>query len=130
MKKNIIIIIFLVIILIIGIYYTTEAKKRNDQKLLASVQDKLIFFYGDGCPHCVNVEKFFQDNNVESKVQFEKKETFNDTRNSSLMSLIAEKKCSISGNELGVPLLWDGQNSKCLLGDQDIINFFKQKLGI
>ena len=107
-----------------------EAKKRSEQKLLDSNKDKTIFFYGDGCPHCAIVETFFQDNNVESKVQFEKQEVFNNKQNSNLMTIIATKKCSISENNLGVPFLWDGQNSKCLVGDQDIINFFKQKIGI
>jgi len=130
MKKNTIIIIFIIIILIAGIYYIAEAKKRSDQKLLDNNKDKIIFFYGDGCPHCANVEKFFQDNNVESKVQFEKQEVFNNKQNSSLMTKIATKKCNISENNLGVPFLWDGPDSKCVLGDQDIINFFKQKIGI
>lgn len=131
MKKSTIIIIFIVIILIVvGIYYITEAKKRSDQKLLDSVQNNIIFFYGDGCPHCANVEKFFQDNNVESKVQFEKQEVFNNKQNSNLMTIIATKKCNISESNLGVPFLWDGPDSKCFLGDEDIINFFKQKIGI
>ena len=103
-------------------------KLEND--ILSSVKDKTIFFYGDGCPHCANVEKFFQDNNIESKVQFEKQEVFNNKQNSYLMTIIATKKCNISENNLGVPFLWDGPDSKCVLGDQDIINFFKQKIGI
>jgi len=130
MKKSttITILIVVIIIIIIGAFF--YFKMQNDKKLLASIQDKTIFFYGDGCPHCANVEKFFQDNNVESKIQFEKMEVFNNRSNSSLMDLVAAKKCNISSGELGVPFLWDGPDSKCLLGDQDIINFFKQKLGI
>jgi len=130
MKKNTTITIFIVVIIIIIIGAFFYFKMQNDKKLLASVQDKTIFFYGDGCPHCANVEKFFQDNNVESKIQFEKMEVFNNRGNASLMDLIASKKCNISSNDLGVPFLWDGPDKKCILGDQDIINFFKQKLGI
>jgi glutaredoxin len=97
---------------------------------LAGIQNQLIFFYGDGCPHCANVETFFQENNVTSKIQFEQKEVFNNKQNSYSMTLIATKKCNISSDNLGVPFLWDGPESRCVLGDQDIINFFKQKIGI
>lgn len=97
---------------------------------LADIQNKLIFFYGEGCPHCVNVETFFQENNIESKIQFDKKEVFNNRQNSYLMTLIATKKCGLSEDNLGVPFLWNGPDSKCLLGDQPIIDFFKQKIGI
>lgn len=130
MKKSSIIITIsvIVIILVIANFYYT--KMQNDKKLLASIQDKIIFFYGEGCPHCANVEKFFQDNSVESKVQFEKREVWGDKQNTYLMTLIATKKCNLPENELGVPFLWNGSDSKCLLGDQPIIDFFKQKIGI
>ena len=130
MKKNniiITVIIIVIILIIVNFYYT---KMQNDKKLLTSVRDKLIFFYGEGCPHCANVEKFFQDNSVESKIQFEKKEVWGDKQNAYLMTLIATKKCSLPENQLGVPFLWNGPDSKCLLGDQPIIDFFKQKIGI
>jgi glutaredoxin len=104
-------------------------KEKLENDILSTVKDKMIFFYGEGCPHCANVEKFSQDNKVESKVQFEKQEVFNNTQNAYLMTLVATKKCNIPENELGVPFLWDGPDLKCLLGDQDIINFFKEKIG-
>jgi hypothetical protein len=105
-------------------------KEKLKNNILDTVKDKIVFFYGEGWSHCANVEKFFQDNNIESKVQFEKQEVFNNTLNAYLMTLIATKKCNIQDNELGVPILWSGPDQKCILGDQDIINFFKQKLGI
>ena len=130
MKKSSIIITIsiIVIILIIATFYYTKTEK--NKKLLTSVQDKIIFFYGEGCPHCLNVEKFVQDNNVESKVQFDKKEVWGDKQNAYLMTLVATKKCNLPENELGVPFLWYGPDSKCFLGDQSIIDFFKQKIGI
>jgi len=35
------------------------------------------------------------------------------------------KICELPTDSIGVPFLWDGKD--CLIGDQDIINFFKQK---
>ncbi len=130
MKKDTLILILIVVIIVLIIGGFVYNKVQNDRKLLANVQDKTILFYREDCPHCINVENFIKDNNIESKVQLEKKEASKDEQNSYLMTLIAGKKCSIPSNELGVPFLWDGSDSKCFLGDQDIINFFKQKIGI
>lgn len=84
----------------------------------------IIYFYGIGCPHCAKVEEYLKENNVESKIQFEKKEVYQNQENLDLLIQKA-KKCGIKENEVGVPFLWDGL--KCIIGDVDIINFFRQK---
>ncbi len=90
-------------------------------------QNKTILFYGDGCPHCVNVDKFISDNKIEEKISFERKEVFNNGANAGEMIRLSEK-CGLPSDQVGVPFLWDG--SKCYIGDVDVINFFKQKAGI
>ena len=128
MKKNTIITILIVVIIILIIGGFVFAKVQNDKKLLASIQDKIIFFYGEGCPHCANVEKFFKENEIENKIQFEEKEVYNDKNNAKLLILAAKRKCNLNENEIGVPFLWDGGNSKCTVGDQPIIDYFKEKV--
>jgi len=85
----------------------------------------IILFYGDGCPHCGNVEAFIKEHNLTEKIQFDQLEVFNNKDNS---VVFAEKAgiCQIPQEKLGVPLLWDGAN--CVEGDQNIIKFFKDKL--
>ena len=34
--------------------------------------------------------------------------------------------CGLSGDSIGIPFLWDGKN--CLMGEQEIIKFFEQKM--
>ena len=94
---------------------------------LETIQDNslIIFFYSDICPHCKNVEKYFQDNNVRSKINFEEKEVYNNTNNASLLADKA-KICGIKENEIGVPLLW--ADGKCYVGDEEIIKFFNEKI--
>jgi glutaredoxin len=87
----------------------------------------IVYFYGDACPHCLNVEKFIEDNKIEDKVSFEKKEVFENEENAMELAGFAQK-CRLSAANIGVPFLWDG--SKCYVGDTDIINFFKQKAGV
>ncbi len=84
----------------------------------------IILFSKTGCPYCAKVEEYVAANNVQEKVKFE-------VKNISLGAnarLLEEKAkiCGIPLETVGVPFLWDG--SKCIMGDEDIINFFKEKI--
>ena len=84
----------------------------------------IILFYGGGCPHCALVEEYVNQNGIEAKVPFTKKEVYYNQNNAKELESKA-KACGMSTDSIGVPFLWDG--SKCLVGDQDIIEFFKLK---
>ena len=86
---------------------------------------QIILFYGDGCPHCALVEKYVAENNVALKVPFVKKEVYYNNKNAEELAAKA-KICGLPTDSIGVPFLWDG--SKCLVGDQDIIKFFKERM--
>ena len=97
-----------------------EIKSAEDSKK----ESEIILFFGDGCPHCAQVEKFVTDNNIESKISFTKKEVYYNQNNAKELESKA-KACGMPTDSIGVPFLWDG--SGCLVGDQDIIDFFKLK---
>ena len=86
--------------------------------------NQIILFYGDGCPHCAIVEEYINKNNVQNKISFTQKEVYYNQSNAKELETKA-KICGLPTNSIGVPFLWNGD--KCLIGDQDIINFFKQK---
>ena len=117
---------------IVAIFSVIVISQNNDNNLPvqpsnnADIQNQgIILFYGDGCPHCEIVEKFVAEKNIEAEVSFAKKEVYYNKQNA---SELAEKAmtCGMSTDSIGVPFLWDG--SKCLVGDQDIIEFFKSKI--
>jgi len=84
----------------------------------------IILFYGDGCPHCAIVEEYISQNGMDAKVNFAKKEVYYNKQNAD--ELVAKAQtCGMPTDSIGVPFLWDG--SKCLVGDQDIIEFFNSK---
>lgn len=97
----------------------------NQQRNRADQSGEIILFYGNGCPHCAKVDEFIKDNNIEEKISFAKKEVYNNVANASELSQKA-KKCGMDTKSIGVPFLWDGE--KCLVGDVDIIDFFKKKM--
>ncbi|PIR67099.1 MAG: hypothetical protein COU51_00290 [Parcubacteria group bacterium CG10_big_fil_rev_8_21_14_0_10_36_14] len=86
--------------------------------------DQIILFYGDGCPHCTIVEEYIKENSIGDKISFAQKEVCYNQNNAKKLGAKA-KICGLPTDSIGVPFLWDGE--KCLIGDQDIINFFKQK---
>ena len=127
MKNKIILsTILLVIVLIFSFILLIQNKgKDNEQQKQETSGSQVILFYGDGCPHCAIVEDYLRDNQVENSFPFTRKEVYHNSNNAKELGEKA-KNCGIPANSIGVPLLWDGQ--KCLIGDEDIINFFKQKI--
>lgn len=97
----------------------------NKTKILSS-DNSIVIFYSDSCPHCLNVEKFLEENKVSEKVAYIRKSVDNNPAN---IFQLREKAlvCNLFG-DVGIPFLWDGQNSKCLVGDEDVINFFKDRI--
>ncbi|HNX10545.1 MAG TPA: hypothetical protein PKI61_00110 [bacterium] len=91
------------------------------------VDTKPILFFKTSCPHCQNVEEFITQNQIREQYSFSEVEVNGDRSNAQLFS-DKSKECKLDQNNLGVPMFYaDGQ---CYLGDEDIINYFKQKLSI
>lgn len=105
-----------------------KSKSQNQTNETTATENQLasqiILFYGDGCPHCAIVEEYIKENKIQDKISFVQKEVYYNQNNAGELEVKA-KICGLSTDSIGVPFLWDGE--KCLIGDQDIINFFKQK---
>jgi glutaredoxin len=126
MKRIIPFLIFLGIFIVLGIgfYFSREKNSSQDQDLKG-----IILFYGIGCPHCAKVEEFIKENKIKEKIAFEEKEVYFNKENVKQLVEVA-KKCGFNENEIGVPFLWDGEGQRCIVGDEPIINFFKEKLNL
>jgi len=126
-KKRIILIslvfaIFFVITLFLFLIEKFEGNKLGFSK---NNENKLILYYGNGCPHCALVEEFIRENNVLAKLNLEEKEIYYNKENAKELTERA-KFCKINESAIGVPFLWDGKN--CIIGDAPIIDFLKAKL--
>ncbi|NCN25144.1 hypothetical protein COT94_00450 [Candidatus Falkowbacteria bacterium CG10_big_fil_rev_8_21_14_0_10_37_14] len=85
----------------------------------------LILYYGDTCPHCKIVQDFLDSSGAAEKLTWEHKEVYRNSTNAAELTKRAES-CGLDIKSIGVPFLWaDGQ---CLIGDEPIINYFKQKI--
>ena len=87
----------------------------------------LVLYYSNTCPHCKIVEDYLSQNNVKAKITYSEKEV-GDTANAQEL-VQKETACNITKELIGaVPMLWDKSDNKCYLGQDQIIDFFKQKL--
>jgi len=119
MKKGAIITLIIIAVIAVAVIFLLVNKQGDEDFSKTGI----ILFYGDGCPHCENVDKYIADNGIADKVTFTKKEVFNDEANGELLVNIA-KQCKIDTSAVGVPFLWSGE--RCISGDEDVINFFKE----
>jgi cytochrome c biogenesis protein CcdA len=86
--------------------------------------DRIIIFWGQGCPHCAKVEKFIQENGFDKIFEIERKEIYFNQKNREEFNRVCEEH-NIPLMERGVPMaLIDGN---CVIGDQDIIEALKEK---
>jgi glutaredoxin len=113
-------VIIISLVAIVGLFFLS--RQGNNKKELPTEND-MILFYSLSCPHCQNVEKYIEDNAVTEKYSFDRLEISNNRDNSA--KLVEKAKiCGLETQGLGVPFLWTGE--KCLMGDADIIEFFKK----
>jgi glutaredoxin len=127
MRKIFILIAGAVVSLIIFIIAVFIFQDKQEKFVNFDFQNKLILFYGRGCPHCANVENFIKENNVKAKILIEEREVYYNEENKNLLINLANK-CGISSNKIGVPFLWDGINNECIMGDRQIISFLGEKI--
>lgn len=113
-----------VLLVFLGFFFLNKQGNNPESKKEISLE-QTILYYGDTCPHCLIVNKFLEENKIREKVSFEHLEVYRNKDNARLLGESA-KKCGIDEKQIGVPLLWS--EGKCLVGDEDIIDFFKEKI--
>lgn len=112
------------LVVVVGLVYwgTREEQRPVDDP------NAIVYYHGEGCPHCKVVNEFLEANRIAEKVSFEKKEVWSDRANANEMTRRA-KTCGIKPEGMGVPFVYGG-DGKCYVGEPDVIKFFKEKAGI
>ena len=84
------------------------------------------FFYGATCSHCANVEQWFEENQVEMKLNILKKEVYQNLANAEQLNLAAQ---SCGRDRTGVPFLYT-PDKECIVGDTPIIEYLAERAGV
>lgn len=90
----------------------------------------LVFYYGDTCPHCKNVEEWLDKNNTDKKIKINYKEVYNNQTNQLDLYNTVKENCPdlIENGGVAVPTGFDPSTKKCIQGDITIIEFLTSKL--
>lgn len=116
--KKVVATFLLVVFLLISILYAIYINKQKSK-------DEIIFFYGITCPHCKNVEKFIEENNLDKTLKITKKEVYNNQNN--LLELVKyAEKCGIY-DDVGVPFIY--YKGECYVGEEESINLLRSIAG-
>jgi len=129
MNKTVIIVTLTTLIIIIaGVFLVTKDSGNGGGNEPLPSPTSYEYYWGNGCPHCTNVESFLEGwdpptGEAGKKVQITKYEVWNNTGNAKRMEQRATT-CGIKPQNMGIPLLFT-PDGKCYSGDQPIIDYFK-----
>ena len=127
MDKLTIVIIVVIILAAVG-FWAWQSGIFSGPVVATPLPSGIVEFYGEGCPHCADVDAFVTANKIDQKVKWTKMEVWYNKSNQALLGQVAEK-CGITSGSVGVPFMYDG-NGKCYIGEVDVENFLKAQAGI
>lgn len=120
MKKFPIIIALVTVVIIVGgVIFVSKDSTPQSYPLPTNLE----YYWGEGCPHCKNVEDFMEGWDKKDDVTIEKSEVWNNPKNAAKMQARYDY-CQIPPTQMGVPLLFT-PDGKCYSGDTPIIDYFK-----
>jgi len=122
-KKYFLFVVASAVILLGGVFFFTKNQGNAMPLSTPPPITSYEYFWGDGCPHCANVEEFMKTWEKKDQTNIQKLEVWSNRENAQLMQERA-KSCGIAPSGMGVPFLVTPEG-KCLSGDTPIIELFK-----
>ena len=140
--------VIIVVLAIVGLVWLVKSNKNNGENAQTATTEQgsvagvntsstlnsennsdIVLFYGTTCPHCKKVEDFLKANDVMAKLPYQNLEVYNSKANQGTMVEKQNQCKDLSEDDKGgVPFLYTPD--KCIVGDQPIIDWFSQKIGI
>lgn len=125
MSKNILLVSLGSILLLVGAVWWLSGGQTGGKPAIDPT--KIVFFYSTSCVHCQETEKWFEEQKVNEKLQFDRKEISTPVVQAELQQAV--DYCKFDATQgIGVPFLF--AEGKCYMGSPDVQGFFKQKLGL
>lgn len=88
--------------------------------------NKIILYWGIGCPHCEKVEEYLKSHpEIEKKIKIERKEVYKDNKNAFDLQEKAESCGQDTSSGVPVPFLY--YKGECIIGDKPVIDYLTKK---
>lgn len=123
MKKFTIIAVILTVVIMVGGVFLLSKRQDSNSPSSYPLPTNFTFYWGNGCPHCKNVEDFISSWNKKETVKIDRKEVWNNAANAREMQARYEY-CKTPPSQMGVPLLFT-PDGKCYSGDTPVIDYLK-----
>ena len=107
-----------IIFFVIGVLFISSFLARD----IKAQDNKAILYYGNGCPHCAEVEDFIKKNTFDFSI--EQKEIYQNKINAEEFNKVCSEE-GISLMDRGVPFLY--AEDECFIGDKQIIFYLSAK---
>lgn len=118
----------LILLFIIGILSFVVINSKQPSPKINPQDAKIVYYYGNTCPHCLELEKWMEENDIDSKIKIAKKEVYQNSQNSLELEKVANN-CDIPSDQIYVPFLLT-EEGKCLIGVPDITAYLESKAGL
>jgi len=90
-------------------------------------KEAIIYFYGNTCPHCQELSKWLDENKVNDKVKYVKKEVYQNQSNAQELQQAAAE-CGLDTSSIGVPFVY--AKGKCYIGSDQAKEFFQNQMSL
>lgn len=104
-----------------------EEEKTVEQTTQAAAKKSYMLFYGDTCPYCHDVLEWMDEVGLDSLLEVEQREVYNNPQYNEQMKLAATN-CGVTRS--GVPFLYDAAEKECVVGSTPIIDYLSAEAGI
>lgn len=90
-------------------------------------QSTLILYSSPDCPHCLDLEQYIKENNIDEKLMIEKRQVGQNFPKHNQELGQRAQECGLPVDKVGIPFMYaDGQ---CYLGNNQIILYLNGKIG-
>jgi len=77
-----------------------------------SLAQEYVLFYGNGCPHCAQVEQYIKNNGIDKKMDIDMKEIYFNRDNLTDLQVYLDK-LNLDTHQIGVPFLVINNKNEC-----------------
>ena len=114
-------------LILVGTFYLLSRPPKQE---MVYENPDLIFYWGEGCPHCETVIEWLANNNQQNILKINSKEVYKNQINSKELITTVTQYCPQFQGEsgIGVPTAFDPIGQKCFQGSDEIIKFLSDKL--
>lgn len=123
--------IIIAILLVIALAYGGKMIYKISLPDYPDSEADLILYWGKGCPHCENVKNYIKENNLDDKLKIAYREVYYDNGNQMKLEETVKLCPDVDTSQgIGVPMSFDPNEKKCILGDTPAIDWLKNKVNL